>query len=57
MKAFIDECGGHCISGSLIGKVASFFTATKTQHGGQESAILTSMVPLLHHGMICSGLP
>jgi NAD(P)H dehydrogenase (quinone) len=44
-------------NGSLVGKVGSVFTSTATQHGGQESTILTFHVTLLHHGLIVVGLP
>lgn len=45
------------LSGQLIGKPAGVFTSTSTLHGGQESTLLSMMLPLLHHGMIISGLP
>jgi NAD(P)H dehydrogenase (quinone) len=57
MKNFIDQTGGIWQKGSLSGKPFGVFTGSATQHGGQESTILTSMVPLLHHGMIFVGLP
>ncbi|RPJ55194.1 MAG: NAD(P)H:quinone oxidoreductase, partial [Dehalococcoidia bacterium] len=44
-------------NGSLIGKVGSVFTSSATQHGGQESTILSTHITLLHHGMIIAGLP
>ena len=46
-----------CPGGALVGKVGSVFTSTGTQHGGQESTILTFHVTLLHHGMVVVGLP
>jgi NAD(P)H dehydrogenase (quinone) len=57
MKNFIDNTGGLWQKGALENKVAGIFTSTSTQHGGQESTIITSMVPLFHHGMIIVGVP
>lgn len=57
MKNFLDQTGGLWFSGKLIGKVASVFTSTATQHGGQESTILSTHTVLLHHGMVLVGLP
>jgi NAD(P)H dehydrogenase (quinone) len=57
MKNFIDQTGGLWQKGALENKVAGIFTSTSTQHGGQESTIITSMVPLFHHGMIIVGVP
>ncbi len=57
MRNFIDQTGGLWASGALVGKVGSVFTASATQHGGQESTILTMIPTLLHHGMIVVGLP
>ncbi len=57
MRNFIDQTGGLWASGALVGKVGSAFTASATQHGGQESTILTMIPTLLHHGMIVVGLP
>ena len=57
MKNFLDQAGGLWMKGSLIGKVASVFTSTATQHGGQESTILTFHPVLLHLGMVIVGLP
>ena len=57
MKNIIDQAGGLWASGSLIGKVASVFTSTASQHGGQESTILTFHPVLLHLGMVIAGLP
>jgi len=57
MKNFWDQTGGDWVKGSLTGKPATVFVSTATQHGGQESAILTSLVPLLHHGCVYVGLP
>ena len=57
MKNFWDQTGGDWFGGTLIGKPASVFTSTATQHGGQETTIITSMIPLLHHGCVIVGLP
>jgi NAD(P)H dehydrogenase (quinone) len=57
MRSFIDQTGGLWATGALIGKVGSVFTASATQHGGQESTILTFHPTLLHHGMVVVGLP
>jgi NAD(P)H dehydrogenase (quinone) len=57
MRNFIDQTGGLWSSGALVGKVGSVFTASATQHGGQESTILTFIPTLLHHGMVVVGLP
>lgn len=57
MKSFIDQTGALWAQGSLVGKVASVFTSSATQHGGQESTILTFHPVLLHLGMIIVGLP
>ncbi len=57
MKYFWDGTSAHWLAGTLSGKPACVFTATGSQHGGQESTLLTMMVPLLHHGMLVMGLP
>src|SRR5579863_3408676 len=57
MKNFIDQTGGLWFQNKLVGKVASIFTSTATQHGGQETTIFTFIPPLLHLGMIYVGLP
>ena len=57
MKAFIDATGQHWQSGALVGKAAAVMTATATQHGGNEMTILSSYLPLLHHGFILVGMP
>lgn len=57
MKTFIDATGGLWLKGVLVGKVGSVFTSTATQHGGQESTLLSFHVPLLHLGMVIVGLP
>jgi NAD(P)H dehydrogenase (quinone) len=57
MRNFLDQTGSLWLSGALIGKVGSVFTSTATQHGGQESTLLTFHPTLLHLGMIVVGLP
>jgi len=57
LKHFIDGSGSLWMSGSLIGKPAAVFTSTASMHGGQESTLLSMLVPLLHHGMVLMGLP
>lgn len=57
LRSFIDQTGGLWFSGGLVGKVGSVFTASATQHGGQESTILGFVPTLLHHGMVVVGLP
>ncbi len=57
MKQYIDQTGGLWLKGALENKVAGIFTSTSTQHGGQETTIITSMVPLFHLGMIVVGVP
>lgn len=57
MRNFLDQTGALWMNGSLIGKVGSVFASTATQHGGQESTILSSHVTLLHQGMVIVGLP
>jgi NAD(P)H:quinone oxidoreductase type IV len=57
LKSFIDQTGALWAEGRLVGKVASVFTSAMTQHGGHETTILTSIAPLLHHGMIIIGVP
>jgi NAD(P)H dehydrogenase (quinone) len=57
MKNFLDQTGGLWFAGKLVGKVGSVFTSTATQHGGQESTILSTHTVLLHQGMIIVGLP
>lgn len=57
MRMFLDSTGPQWASGALVGKVGSVMSSTATQHGGQESTILTSQVTLLHHGMVVVGLP
>lgn len=57
MKYFWDGTGGLWMKHALAGKPAALFTSTGTMHGGQESTLLSMMLPLLHHGMIIVGLP
>ncbi len=57
MKYFLDGTSGVWLSGDLIGKPASVFTSSSSMHGGQESTLLTMMVPLLHQGMMVLGVP
>ena len=57
LKYFLDGTGSLWLSGALAGKPAGVFTSTQTQHGGQESTLLSMMLPLLHHGMYLVGLP
>lgn len=57
MKYFLDGLAGPWVNGTLAGKPASVFTSTASQHGGQESTLLSMMLPLLHHGMLVMGLP
>jgi NAD(P)H dehydrogenase (quinone) len=57
MRNFLDQTGGHWVSGALIGKVGSVFASTGAQHGGQETTITSFHTTLLHQGMIIVGLP
>ena len=57
VKYFLDTLGAEWASGTLVGKPAAVFTSTATQHGGQESTILSTHTVLLHHGMVVVGLP
>jgi len=57
MKHFLDQTGPLWFGGKLVGKVGSVFVSTATQHGGQESTILSTHTVLLHHGMVVVGLP
>jgi NAD(P)H dehydrogenase (quinone) len=57
MRNFLDQTGGLWAQGALVGKVGSVFTSSATQHGGQESTILTFLPTLMHHGMVVVGLP
>ena len=57
MKYFFDGLVGAWVNGALIGKPACVFSSSSSLHGGQESTLLTMMVPLLHHGMLLLGIP
>lgn len=57
LKYFIDQSSGLWMSGALIDKPAGVFTASSSMHGGQESTLLSMMLPLLHHGALISGIP
>jgi len=57
MKHFWDGTSGLWLEGALAGKPACVFTSTASLHGGQETTLLTMMLPLLHHGMVIAGLP
>jgi NAD(P)H dehydrogenase (quinone) len=57
VKFFLDGTSALWLSGALVGKPAAVFTSTQTLHGGQESTLLSMMLPLLHHGMYLVGLP
>jgi NAD(P)H dehydrogenase (quinone) len=57
LKYFLDGTAGLWLSGALSGKPAGVFTSTSSLHGGQESTLLSMMLPLLHHGMIMVGVP
>ena len=57
LKHFLDGLGAEWVSGTLVGKPAAVFTATSTMHGGQESTLLSMMLPLLHHGAMVLGIP
>ena len=57
LKHCLDGLGAQWASGTLVGKPAGVFTSTTTMHGGQESTLLSMMVPLLHHGCVLVGIP
>lgn len=57
MRQFLDGTGQLWVKGSLVGKIGSVFTSSNTQHGGQESTILSVHTTLLHQGMVVAGLP
>jgi NAD(P)H dehydrogenase (quinone) len=57
LKHFLDSTGAEWASGTLVGKPAAAFTSTGTMHGGQETTLLTMLLPLLHHGCLLVGLP
>lgn len=56
LKHLLDQTSGHWFKGSLSGKPAAVFTSTGSMHGGQETTLLSMMIPLLHHGMLITGL-
>src|SRR5690606_11189879 len=57
LKYFLDGTSALWLSGALVDKPAAVFTSTASMHGGQESTLLSMMLPLLHHGMLLVGLP
>jgi NAD(P)H dehydrogenase (quinone) len=57
LKHFLDSTSGLWLRGALAGKPAAVFTSTSTLHGGQETTLISMMMPLLHHGMLIVGLP
>ena len=57
LKYFLDQTTPLWLSGAMIGKPAGVFTATQSQHGGQETVLTSMMLPLLHHGMVICGIP
>ncbi|NND45329.1 MAG: NAD(P)H:quinone oxidoreductase [Xanthomonadales bacterium] len=57
LKYFLDGTASEWFSGTLAGKPAGVFTSTASLHGGQETTLLSMMLPLLHHGMLITGLP
>lgn len=57
LKAFLDSTSNLWLTGALIDKPAAVFTSTSSLHGGQETTLLTMMLPLIHHGMVIAGLP
>jgi NAD(P)H dehydrogenase (quinone) len=57
LKHFLDQTSALWLDGTLVDKPGAAFTSTQTMHGGQESTLLSMLVPLMHHGMVCVGLP
>ena len=57
LKYFLDSTSPQWLSGELVNKPAAVFTSSTSQHGGQESTLLSMMIPLLHHGMVIVGIP
>ena len=57
LKYFLDGTSGLWLQGALVGKPAAVFTSTSSMHGGQESTLLSMMLPLMHHGMLILGIP
>jgi len=57
LKYFLDSTASEWLSGTLVGKPAAVFTSTSTLHGGQETTLVSMMLPLIHHGMLIMGIP
>ena len=57
LKAFLESTSAQWLTGALVGKPACVFTSSSSLHGGQESCLLSMMLPLLHHGMLVLGMP
>lgn len=57
LKYFWDGTASHWLNGDLIDKPATVFTSTSSMHGGQETTLISMMLPLMHHGMVISGIP
>jgi NAD(P)H dehydrogenase (quinone) len=57
LKYFLDSTSSLWLSGTLVNKPAAVFTSTSSMHGGQESTLLSMMLPLMHHGMVIAGIP
>ena len=57
MKYFLDGTAGLWLKGALVGKPAAVFTSTGSMHGGQETTLVSMMLPLMHHGMVLLGIP
>jgi NAD(P)H dehydrogenase (quinone) len=57
LKYFLDSTSAQWLNGDLVGKPAAVFTSTGSMHGGQESTLLSMMLPLLHQGMLIAGIP
>jgi len=57
LKYFLDGTGGAWLRGAVAGKPAGVFTSTSSLHGGQETTLISMMLPLLHHGMLLTGIP
>jgi NAD(P)H dehydrogenase (quinone) len=57
LKYFLDQTSSLWVEGALVDRPAAVFTSTQTMHGGQESTLLSMLLPLMHHGMACVGVP
>ncbi len=57
LKYFIDQSSSQWLSGNLVGKPAAVFTSSSSLHGGQETVLMSMIIPLLHHGMLITGIP